>query len=1174
MHVCNCIVYFRITDTKSGQATPIKAAKALYDYTRQTDEEISFTEDTRLNVFDTSDPDWTLVERSGDYGFAPSNYIEIIGSTAPREENEAADEDEAKPPMPARPRVTIAETEPEVITRETHDSPVFTPASPSNSQTPAVALAGIIHGKGTPASPVTTRSLASPPPDVILPPRTYQTADSSDDNRPSAPPLPERSSEQTTPNTGHLSPRFPDQQGVLPSPPYNRSLAVGEREMKLGGYHLYNVYEIVSYFGKNKKIPMTLGINLAKGVISISPESSKHGPQLEWTAEKLTHYSIEGKHVFLELVKPGKSYDFHAGAKDTAEEIVAAFGEIAGTARAGGLKEVIEASTAVIGQKKGRMLYDFVAQGDDEVTVADGDDVIVIDDSKSEDWWMVRRIKNDTVGVVPSSYVDIVGIVTPPLSPIEADRARSLAQLNRSEEEVGVASRQNDKSLKGSEVGSPLRLPKRGSSLMQNDNDNARVSQKSKRDGRENKTSASTSSKLNNLQNYLCSRTSLTSALIGSEPDPNETRTWTDRSGSFKVEAQFIGLREGKIHLHKWNGVKIAVPVQKMSIEDLEYVEVVTGLSLEDDKPLSEVRKRSSQRVKERGRGTTGSSRSKTGSAADRPKKEYDWFEFFLQCGVNPQICERYSSAFLRDEMGQENLPDIDANLLRTLGLKEGDILRVMKHLDNKFGRTQLKEKRMVSFANQGDSEGGNSTGGLFSGPGGALRNNTRKSRPVPSAQTSDVVVSKTAEQNSDLDEQKPVPISKTSDNLLDNNVANGFEDNAWELRPARIAAAPSISSASQKPSPPKPEVTGSLADLSLLSPPLQPTPATPNSQSSSTNDTQASSVPKTTQPSGATSSFFDQVARTTSLQPQLLQQPTAMRTGGLATPQAQTSVTQQQPQQMMQPRARPQAPQIQNQTSLISPPPMRSSSAPQNPQQQSAFATPSLQPQLTGIQNGPRLQTQFVLPGQSMQELQQQQQQQRLQQQPSLAPQSTGIQQLQGGIAAQPTGFAQFAPQQQTPSSGYAPYQQQQMTAFTPAVQQHFMNGQQTGSPFADPPRLPFQPQPTGYQAPSYTTTSLMPQQTGINSILPSALQPDKTGINGFAAQGNPTMPPIPPIPQQPTAAPLIPQKTGPAPPVRFGVTGAANKLSPQPTGKRANLSQASKLSVKFSIPFLVSSG
>lgn len=168
--------------------------------------------------------------------------------------------------------------------------------------------------------------------------------------------------------------------------------------------------------------------------------------------------------------------------------------------------------------------------------------------------------------------------------------------------------------------------------------------------------------------------------------DSKRIRTWTDRSGSFKVEAEFLLMKEGKIHLHKVNGVKIAVPVTKMSVEDLEYVERATGISLDDDKPLSELKRRSTQRAKD-------SPRSPGISVEQKPS--YDWFDFFLKAGVNPQICERYAQAFHKDQMGEENLPDITPALLRTLGLKEGDILRVTKHLDSKFARSG--DKRSVS---------------------------------------------------------------------------------------------------------------------------------------------------------------------------------------------------------------------------------------------------------------------------------------------------------------------------------------------------------------------------------------------------------------------------------------------------------------------------------------------
>jgi actin cytoskeleton-regulatory complex protein SLA1 len=165
-------------------------------------------------------------------------------------------------------------------------------------------------------------------------------------------------------------------------------------------------------------------------------------------------------------------------------------------------------------------------------------------------------------------------------------------------------------------------------------------------------------------------------------PDSSRVRTWTDRSGTFKVEAEFIGLRDGKIHLHKVNGVKIAVPVSKMSVRDMEYVEKATGQSLDDEKSLADLKRSRSSK--------------ESAGASIRKKPEYDWFDFFLQCGVNPQICERYAMAFRRDEMGEENMREITPELLRNLGIKEGDILRVIKFLDAKYGRT--RGKKMITL--------------------------------------------------------------------------------------------------------------------------------------------------------------------------------------------------------------------------------------------------------------------------------------------------------------------------------------------------------------------------------------------------------------------------------------------------------------------------------------------
>ena len=565
----------------------------------------------------------------GEYGFAPSNYIDITGKAEQR-----------SPQTVLSPQTSEREVQPEQ------------PSSPTSlARTgPAAAMADIMHQKLSPTD--------SPPVNAGLQPRGAQLTPEESDEEPPAPSLPQRppSQQLSPPPPQYASARTPDSPGIAASPPFNRAVSRSYDEdhpqVNNGGFRLYNINEMVSAMGKSKKMPTTLGLNLATGVIMIAPEKSRDGPQQEWTAEKLTHYSIEGKHVFLELVRPSKSVDFHAGAKDTAQEITRSLGEIAGAARAEGLREVLEASAGSGGgQKKGHVLYDFMAQGEDEVTVAVGDDVIVLDDTKSEEWWNVRRLKNGKEGVVPSTYVEVTGIVAPPRTSSGINAGKSVVEQNRLDEERMVK-----EAVKASKA-------------------EAKAAERSKKESKHGRSSSASKSK----------------------PDMAKTRTWTDRSATFKVEAQFIGLKDGKIHLHKLNGVKIAVPVVKMAIEDLEYVEKVTGVSLDDDKPLSDIKRRSTQTAKgnDRKKKESAASAVKPGATVEpaKPKHdgpEYDWFDFFLKAGVSPYQCERYAFNFNKDSMDENVLGEITPSVLRTLGLKEGDILRVMKYLDTKFGRTGM----------------------------------------------------------------------------------------------------------------------------------------------------------------------------------------------------------------------------------------------------------------------------------------------------------------------------------------------------------------------------------------------------------------------------------------------------------------------------------------------------
>lgn len=441
-------------------------------------------------MFDTSDPDWILVGLDGEYGFAPANYIEVLeASPMPAAAH-------GPPPLPAHPpAVTERELPPppaaEEEEEEEEEPQPPTPESPASPPAnPATALAGIIGGR-QPAA------VEAPPPALNVNTRPQYTPEFSDEEEPPSPALPTRPQAQPAPSRDSdrsipRSPRSPGG-GVTTSPPHNRMSQFRNMDEDLaaeapGGFHLYHVNEMVSVMGKRKKMPTTLGINLATGTLMIAPAKARDGPQQEWTAEKMTHYSIEGKHVFLELVRPTKSVDFHAGAKDTAEEIVSSLGEMAGAMRAEGLREVIAAG-AGSGQKRGQVLYDFMAQGDDEVTVGVGDDVIIIDDSKSEEWWMVRRLKTGKEGVVPSSYIEIIG-QTNNASSSGINAGRSTVEQNRLEEqrlakEALRASREEDN--RGSEVGPGMKLPERGSSLMARDNSNTSTQQsRSKSDNSKN----------------------------------------------------------------------------------------------------------------------------------------------------------------------------------------------------------------------------------------------------------------------------------------------------------------------------------------------------------------------------------------------------------------------------------------------------------------------------------------------------------------------------------------------------------------------------------------------------------------------------------------------------------------------------------------------------------------
>ncbi|KAF5341292.1 hypothetical protein D9758_016651 [Tetrapyrgos nigripes] len=59
----------------------------------------------------------------------------------------------------------------------------------------------------------------------------------------------------------------------------------------------------------------------------------------------------------------------------------------------------------------------------------------------------------------------------------------------------------------------------------------------------------------------------------GGTPPKNHIQTWCDRTGQFKVNAALLAYKDGKLRMHKTNSVIIEVPTEKMSVEDMKYVQ-------------------------------------------------------------------------------------------------------------------------------------------------------------------------------------------------------------------------------------------------------------------------------------------------------------------------------------------------------------------------------------------------------------------------------------------------------------------------------------------------------------------------------------------------------------------------------------------------------------------------
>lgn len=268
------------------------------------------------------------------------------------------------------------------------------------------------------------------------------------------------------------------------------------------------------------------------------------------------------------------------------------------------------------------------------------------------------------------------------------------------------------------------------------------------------------------------------------------------------------------------------------------------------------------RRNRQNGGGAGGSSRPGGSSS----KRNIDWFEFFLAASVDVDDCTRYAAAFERDKIDEAILPELDPPTLRTLGLREGDIIRVRKFIDRKYKpqaasrsstsdpAAQLKaDEEMARKLQEQESSArrGNSTSpapGLFSGPDGSLKNNTRRGRPAPSSRASTGVDAASLAAASESLARTATPPTRTSTTSPEiqrgssaqavkspsTTIASGFDDDAWTPRPSSAKPSTPAVVAPTPPAPapvapnPPPAAPVVVAPVTPAEPPKPP--ADPNS--------------------------------------------------------------------------------------------------------------------------------------------------------------------------------------------------------------------------------------------------------------------------------------------------------------------------------------------------------
>jgi hypothetical protein len=159
-------------------------------------------------------------------------------------------------------------------------------------------------------------------------------------------------------------------------------------------------------------------------------------------------------------------------------------------------------------------------------------------------------------------------------------------------------------------------------------------------------------------------------------PDPSRVRVWLDQSGVHRTEAAFIHFLNGKVKLHKTNGLKIDVPIEALSKADQLQAYSLQGVTPPPQLMAAERASTIPPSAAPIASSISAVTKSSSGSVV---YNGFDWNSYFLSCGVESPDALVYAKRFVAEKMDQEVLFDVNREILKSLDVREGDILRILK---------------------------------------------------------------------------------------------------------------------------------------------------------------------------------------------------------------------------------------------------------------------------------------------------------------------------------------------------------------------------------------------------------------------------------------------------------------------------------------------------------------